>query len=1017
MKMQGWRKAVLFAMGFFFLAGLAGGAGFAHAGKRWVSVLGGMAPDGAGQGLVVSRSDGEALDVEMTTSGFFVADQEENGQSFQVLEMGRTNGDLAPGWPNLPTIRQYIHIPAGKSASVKVTPGRPVTLDGYRVHPVQPPGIDSPDAAPPEFLMNDAVYQMDASLPSELVTLDETEVIRGRKIALIRVCPFQYNPAREMLTVYPRIKVEIRFQGAAMDVGSRLSSSVFDEFINGFVLNPESIAPGGPAEEAGDLEGAEYLIITGPDFASAAESLRSHRESLGLSAVVKTTDDTGSAKTEIQTYIQNAYDSWTPPPSYVLLLGDVEAIPTTYQSTTSRGTDLYYSTVDGADITPDLFLGRISVNTLDEADVVVQKIIDYESQPTAPPSFYENALVAAYFQDYNLDGYADRRFVRTSEEVRDFLLTREKSVERVYCRTSGSTPTNYNNGAYGNGEPLPPELLAAGGFAWDGGAQDILDAIEAGVFLVLHRDHGMDRNDGYSHTGWGDPYFVETHVASLDNEGLFPVVLSINCQSGWFDGETDLNTAAAHESFAELFLRKSGGGAVGVLAASRNSYSGYNDFLAEGFIDCVWPDFLPSVPNNSGANSRLGPMLNHGKIAMDLLWGTGARQTQYELFHVFGDPALEMWTQEPVNPPTRLLAVRSTPIDGAPVSVNPDDVTGAGDGNTDFTRRYDPGELVTLTAPATHEGRLFIQWLVDGAAHAAPTIQVTMDENHIAEAVYTELHSLSVTSSPAAGALIAMSPHDVNGLGDGSTDFTRTHHQGAAVTLTAPETFDGRYFIKWEVNGAEHLVRTLQITMTEDLSAAAVFSRLASDRSVLVVDLDGDGDSGPAIRDALEAHGETTIYATAVPAPVDPALYSMAFVCLGVQPDNHELNFPEISALQAFMDGGGALYMEGGDAWSMPRETAMHAYFGIRGAHSGNGDAAEISGAPGAFTNGIAFSHQGDNQGMDRIEPSGGAPYSFVIWENQSPAYYNGVARDAGTFKTIGVSFEFGGIPGASRNE
>jgi hypothetical protein len=295
----------------------------------------------------------------------------------------------------------------------------------------------------------------------------------------------------------------------------------------------------------------------------------------------------------------------------------------------------------------DLFLGRISVDTVSEAETVVNKIINYESNPPSLSSFYTNAAVAAYFQDYaDYNGYEDRRFVRTSEEIRDFLLGEGYNVERIYCTEPTVTPTNYNNGYYGSGEPLPAELLRVNGFAWDGDAADISAAINGGVFLMMHRDHGMDRNGGYSHTGWGDPYYVETHIAALTNGDLLPVVMSINCQTGWFDGETDHQAAYNYESFCELFLRKSSGGAVGVFGATRNSYSGYNDFMAEGMIDCVWPNFLPTVPNSSGANPQLGPMLNHGKLAMDQLWGDpwGYRQLEYELFHVFGDPSLEMYT-------------------------------------------------------------------------------------------------------------------------------------------------------------------------------------------------------------------------------------------------------------------------------------------------------------------------------------------------------------------------------------
>ncbi|ETR69461.1 MAG: hypothetical protein OMM_09577 [Candidatus Magnetoglobus multicellularis str. Araruama] len=100
----------------------------------------------------------------------------------------------------------------------------------------------------------------------------------------------------------------------------------------------------------------------------------------------------------------------------------------------------------------------------------------------------------------------------------------------------------------------------------------------------------------------------------MTNGNLLPVVMSINCQTGWFDGETDEFDHREFESFAEQFLRKENGGTVGIFAATRNSYSGFNDALAKGFIDSVFPGFLQDVPNNSGANNRLGPILNHGKL-------------------------------------------------------------------------------------------------------------------------------------------------------------------------------------------------------------------------------------------------------------------------------------------------------------------------------------------------------------------------------------------------------------------
>ncbi len=214
-------------------------------------------------------------------------------------------------------------------------------------------------------------------------------------------------------------------------------------------------------------------------------------------------------------------------------------------------------------------------------------------------------------------------------------------VDRVYYTEGYINPTNYNPGHYSYGQPLPPELLRTNGFLWDGGADDIVEIIDNGVFIALHRDHG-------STDGWADPPFFSTDVARLDNGNNLPVVLSINCSSGRFiDSRT----------FAENLLRKSPGGAVGVMASSAVSFSGTNDGLSVGFFDAIWanPGLIPNFGSGGVSNPnptpnfhnirQMGYVLNHGLLRMTETWGTS--QATHELFHYHGDPAMKIWTQEP----------------------------------------------------------------------------------------------------------------------------------------------------------------------------------------------------------------------------------------------------------------------------------------------------------------------------------------------------------------------------------
>ena len=74
---------------------------------------------------------------------------------------------------------------------------------------------------------------------------------------------------------------------------------------------------------------------------------------------------------------------------------------------------------------------------------------------------------------------------------------------------------------------------------------------------------------------------------------------------------------------------------------------------------------------------------------------------------------------------------------GVSVVVSPNDRNGAGAGTTAFTRVYDHGSVVNLTAPAAAGGNPFLKWQRDGVDFGAtPGISVTMDGEHTLTAMY-----------------------------------------------------------------------------------------------------------------------------------------------------------------------------------------------------------------------------------------------------------------------------------------
>jgi len=247
-------------------------------------------------------------------------------------------------------------------------------------------------------------------------------------------------------------------------------------------------------------------------------------------------------------------------------------------------------------------------------------------------------------QDDDRNGYADRRFAQTSEDVKNYL---EKNtaikVKRVYATDAAVNPTNWNYGSFSAGEPIDSSLKKPG-FSWSGTKNDIANEINNGAFYVLHRDHGYAGG-----TGWHMPAFSRTDVKNLLSNGKrLPIVFSINCHTGEFQ---------VSECFAEAFLRHTNGGAAGVVGAAYYSYSGLNDAFSIGMFDAIWanPGFVPKFTGSGGIKNpnlkphneilNMGHVVNHGLLRMVETWGTD--KYTFELYHYFGDPAMRIWTIQP----------------------------------------------------------------------------------------------------------------------------------------------------------------------------------------------------------------------------------------------------------------------------------------------------------------------------------------------------------------------------------
>lgn len=537
-------------------------------------------------------------------------------------------------------------------------------------------------------------------------------VYRGREICNVVVNPVQYDAAANKARAYSKITYKVRFvpkAGARAMAGAPATKPVIlpaDNMLGNTTLNGASAKAGDMAVKAtgaaaGD-DTRDYLIISVNKYAEAVDRFAEWKELLGFRVhkVLKDGWNSDAVKAEVEkAYAEN------PALYYLLIVGDHDDVPGQYMEHHADDgdfsvhyTDLYYGCMDGeCDETPDIYRGRLSVSSPEEAATVVDKIIGYEKRPPTDAGFYERGVNCADYLDNDngvADDYEDRRYVQTAEEIRAYMLGQGKDVERVYSTNYEITPKYWNRNYFSFGEPIPEDMLKPA-FAWDGNEGDIRRAINSGVFYVLHRDHGLV-------DCWENPYFSVKHVDMLQNGDLLPVVFCVNCDNGAFQADC----------LAERFLRKQGGGAVAVIAASDISYSGYNDALACGLFDAIWPEpgLRPKFPgvNSLGGETpaptyELGQILDQAQVRVSETFGSPdpsvssnekndsfCRIVTKEIYHCFGDPSLQIRTEMPA------------PFSGVSVTRGNGCVTVGNGGETariTFVNRR-TGEVVSHIAPS-----------------------------------------------------------------------------------------------------------------------------------------------------------------------------------------------------------------------------------------------------------------------------------------------------------------------------
>ena len=621
--------------------------------------------------IKLSSSSLSGTMIEYELKDYHTIELDIKGEKYERL-IARGIGSLPPGAPDLPSEAVWIAIPRGMKATLNIYPGDHNVINIPKLSPVLLPAAEMKGVAEPEFDKDESIYGDNSLYPGHLAKIETVSDYRGQPCGLLRVYPFQYNPVTGELQIFERLRVEVSFSGAAEQLPENMVNSGMLDYIEAFCINGAAIAE--PERNILNTRmrerntGCDLLIICPEQFVDAAEELADWKEQKGIKTEVISTEDTGNTDYSIRNWIvEYSYESEQAPQS-LLLLGDAEHIPPWYMHQDlyegqMLGTDVYYAdlAVD-FDYLSDFSLGRIPVDTVTDAQRVIDNIINYEQNPPSDASYYQTAAITGAFQDGSYgtepDGYADRRFAKTSEDIRNYLVDHGYNAERYYAEFNGHDggeifPTYWSGTYYvfendTAGAELEYEIQKPQ-YMWDTAAFDINSAVNAGCFLVSHRDHG-------GRMGWGEPAYYSSDVDLLTNGEYLPVVFSVNCLTGYFDNETDepiAGTAEDDECFTEHWFRNPQGGAIGVVSSTRVSFSGNNDRFVWGMMDAIFPDFLQwcgaEYPEHE-AIYRMGQVVDYGKIYLSEHYSLSEYlMNSFEELEWFGDPTLEIWCSQPTE--------------------------------------------------------------------------------------------------------------------------------------------------------------------------------------------------------------------------------------------------------------------------------------------------------------------------------------------------------------------------------
>lgn len=533
--------------------------------------------------LLQSGEQGTTLEIEI--GSFERTPVVIDGETYYSIMLGGESNLMRAGLPDLPNICRSLVIPDDAKMEVSVLSSEYEDLPGVPVAPSKGHILRTidPSSVPYDF---NPLYERDEWFPRDLAALREPFILRDFRGIVEELNVFQYNPATQTLRVYTKMIVELRKVGPGevnvlTDHHRDAMNTEFHKIYQNQFLNFPS-ALYAPVGEVGEM-----LIITHDAFHGAVQPLADWKNQMGMKTTIVDVSTIPNTSSAIETYIENYYNANNL--AYVLLVGDAAQIA--YPTSAGGAADPVYALIS-ADHYPDLFVGRMSANTIAQAETQVERTITYERDPMGGGDWYHKGMGVGSNQGPGDDGEYDNQHL---DNIRaDLLGFTYTAADQIYDPTA-------NAGA-------------------------VSAALNDGRSIINYTGHG-------STTAWSSSGFSNTHINALVNDNMLPFIISVACVNGQF---------AAGTCFAEAWMRATNGssptGAIATYMSTINQ-SWNSPMCGQDEIT----DLLVA-----GERRTFGGLCYNGACQMMDEYGADGRD-MYDTWHIFGDPSVRVRTATPAN--------------------------------------------------------------------------------------------------------------------------------------------------------------------------------------------------------------------------------------------------------------------------------------------------------------------------------------------------------------------------------